>query len=150
MIGYSQTALEIVQRRERAWKKKYTVRDLLSGLDDPSMQVSSPSVVNQNNAYASVLIHHFQLRRVSNMTSGGRRRTQRALVVVGNKNGVAGTVHTVRGPHASWAAIQIMTPVCCRVLSSPSWSSGETTLTYLNVKIVCINLLIHLYPVHTN
>ncbi|XP_028396078.1 28S ribosomal protein S5, mitochondrial-like [Dendronephthya gigantea] len=31
-----------------------------------------------------------ELRRVSNMTSGGRKRSQRAIVVVGNKNGAAG------------------------------------------------------------
>ena len=31
-----------------------------------------------------------ELRRVSNMTPGGRKRSQRAIVVVGNKNGAAG------------------------------------------------------------
>ena len=30
------------------------------------------------------------MRRVSNMTAGGRKKTQRAMVVAGNYNGVAG------------------------------------------------------------
>ena len=38
------------------------------------------------------IIDYSQLRRVSNMTPGGRKKTLRSMVVVGNKNGVAGKV----------------------------------------------------------
>ncbi|KAM7445055.1 28S ribosomal protein S5 [Porites harrisoni] len=66
-----------------------TVQKGWSGRTWPGRSIGSPltadGVVLKD--FHSVVI---ELRRVSNMTPGGRKKTQRAIVVVGNKNGVAG------------------------------------------------------------
>ena len=48
-----------------------------------------------------ICAHSLQLVRVSNATSGGKKKSQRALVVVGNRNGAAGEL---RNNVFSWSS----------------------------------------------
>lgn len=86
-IGPDDEEWEKAAGRERGRMK--TFERGWSGKTWPGRELGPPltadGVVLKN--FHSVVI---ELRRVSNMTPGGRKKTLRSMVVVGNKNGVAG------------------------------------------------------------
>lgn len=96
----SQFSVERQQSKETpAWKKAFKKGEKMYGQDLSrrgwsgrtwrGREFGAPETATRDalGDFQSIIL---ELRRVSNMTPGGRKRSQRAITVVGNRNGAAG------------------------------------------------------------